>query len=439
MVDSGGSATPVTKPRSHTAPNVASVSYVSRRISDPDARRRSRSSVDRRISASSRARAASQPDSIAQRMCAEIKVVASVLKIDDAAEEFVVDFEVFFRWKVDESHNKSLLADQEAKGYRGVITVDESVFDGHLPILQIHNAKMETLKHTFSIDLDSGHAYAAYNWIVNFREGYELSQFPYDTQQLPIRFDVMNARMVDWNSTLEVPARIIGEILHEDADVLVFLEPETWNLVPRLSIERLDDDTYWKQNIIVQRVPTFFLWSVGFTNFIIVAASFMVVGIPCNELADRLSVLLTCMLTSVAFKFAMMQVLPVVSYLTRLDKYVLISFGCLGVTAIQCFIARWVDPPDDISLREIIFFSTSFGLWIMLHILLAIATWRKWLTQKLDKLEASQRDTQEAAWHAKAQDDVDGPRHAEASTISSTTKASAGQINVVPVGVSATL
>ena len=63
---------------------------------------------------------------------------------------------------------------------------------------------------------------------------------------------------------------------------------------------------------------------------------------PCDQLENRLSTNMTLVLTSVAFKFTLSSFVPPVSFLTALDKYVLLNFFYLlgvivenGVTAMM--------------------------------------------------------------------------------------------------------
>jgi hypothetical protein len=126
--------------------------------------------------------------------------------------------------------------------------------------------------------------------------------------------------------------------------VTLDVHQETWKMAA-LDVDRTDDDTKFDARLIICREPSFFLWNVGFVNFTLVLVSFTVSGIPPSDLADRLSVTLTCMLTSVAFKFVLISMLPVCSYLTLLDRYILASFFLLGLNALENFVVCWL--PDE--------------------------------------------------------------------------------------------
>ena len=75
-----------------------------------------------------------------------------------------------------------------------------------------------------------------------------------------------------------------------------------------------------------------------------------------------------------------MQMLPVCSYLTLLDRYILASFFLLGLNALENFVACWLpdggDAPLDAPLGSTRFFERCFfggvcALWLLGHLLIA--------------------------------------------------------------------
>ena len=63
-------------------------------------------------------------------------------------------------------------------------------------------------------------------------------------------------------------------------------------------------------------------------------------GVPLVELADRQGISLTLMLTAVAFKFVMSSYVPPTSYLTYMDKYMLLAFVYLTLTVVEVHTRR---------------------------------------------------------------------------------------------------
>lgn len=64
----------------------------------------------------------------------------------------------------------------------------------------------------------------------------------------------------------------------------------------------------------VERYDAFYMYNIIFPLFLIVMMSFGSLFFPAEELDSRLSVTLTLVLTSVAFKFVVADSLPKISY-----------------------------------------------------------------------------------------------------------------------------
>ena len=71
------------------------------------------------------------------------------------------------------------------------------------------------------------------------------------------------------------------------------------------------------------------MWNMCFSLFVIDVMVFAAHGIPMADLADRLSVNLTLLLTAMAFKWVLSDQLPPVPYLTTMEIYVIATFACL--------------------------------------------------------------------------------------------------------------
>ena len=76
----------------------------------------------------------------------------------------------------------------------------------------------------------------------------------------------------------------------------------------------------------VDRRPHYYYGNIVFPNFLIGLGCGGAFIVPSTDLADRLGVLITLMLAAVAFRFVVSTMLPRVTYLTIMDKYLLLSF-----------------------------------------------------------------------------------------------------------------
>ena len=96
-------------------------------------------------------------------------------------------------------------------------------------------------------------------------------------------------------------------------------------------------DQYTLQIILV-REPESILFNMLFALFVVDCMVFSAHGVPIGDLADRLSVNLTLLLTAMAFKFVLSDTLPPTPYLTTMEKYVLFTFVVLFLQGISFWI-----------------------------------------------------------------------------------------------------
>ncbi|XP_070560479.1 cys-loop ligand-gated ion channel-like isoform X3 [Ptychodera flava] len=185
--------------------------------------------------------------------------------------------------------------------------------------------KMETKHHLYEDkDSDDGIPYAAMNFRLKatFKEPMELYDFPFDCQDLTIRI------MSDWPDT-DVQFKKNMSI-KDSIRIDTFTGAQEWDLHKHVISQAVDEDReltgshrkYPMYHITahVQRRIGFYLWNVALIMFLIMCMTFASFSVDPFEPADRLSVTLTLLLTSVAFKFVVSQSLPTISYLTILYK-----------------------------------------------------------------------------------------------------------------------
>eukprot|EP00931_Biecheleriopsis_adriatica_P095888 TRINITY_DN69530_c0_g1_i1.p1 TRINITY_DN69530_c0_g1~~TRINITY_DN69530_c0_g1_i1.p1 ORF type:complete len:244 (-),score=46.05 TRINITY_DN69530_c0_g1_i1:5-709(-) len=90
-------------------------------------------------------------------------------------------------------------------------------------------------------------------------------------------------------------------------------------------------------HIVFSRRPFYYI-----VNFVAVLAGIGLVtlglfAIPVGDVSDRLGHVMTLLLTTVAFKYAMSQQLPKLAYLTRVDKFLLAIFMLQLLCAVYIF------------------------------------------------------------------------------------------------------
>ena len=87
--------------------------------------------------------------------------------------------------------------------------------------------------------------------------------------------------------------------------------------------------------LTARRKPLYFFWNIMLPMALIEALAYGSFAVPREDVADRLSVSLTMVLTAVAFKQIISAELPNVSYLTLLDVFVLASFASTCLVAFE--------------------------------------------------------------------------------------------------------
>mmetsp|Transcript_25434 Transcript_25434/g.79252 ORF Transcript_25434/g.79252 Transcript_25434/m.79252 type:complete len:373 (+) Transcript_25434:79-1197(+) len=192
-----------------------------------------------------------------------------------------------------------------------------------------------------------------------FSETMLLHPFPFDVQRLRmtltsswdcsrvlLRFDDRDrcASMVERMTHIQewrVHAPLL--IAYDRPDALYSAEPLLSNAIWSRTGAR-----YSRLHIVPiarrQAMPA--LVNVFSIQGVLTSMVFMTFQIPKQDLADRLSVAMTLVLASVAFKLTVATEIPKVPYITWLDKYLLASFAFLVAMCFEHFVAAYYSIED---------------------------------------------------------------------------------------------
>merc|ERR1719203_1812491 len=85
----------------------------------------------------------------------------------------------------------------------------------------------------------------------------------------------------------------------------------------------------------MQRNYEVYLWNVVFFMMLISGLSMCSFAVDAEDLGERLAIIITLLLTSVAYQSSVFQTLPNVPYLTLLDKYIVTSFVFMTLVTIE--------------------------------------------------------------------------------------------------------
>ncbi|XP_075245817.1 uncharacterized protein LOC142339565 isoform X2 [Convolutriloba macropyga] len=202
-----------------------------------------------------------------------------------------------------------------------------------------------------SIKVDSmGHPYIHHTRRVRgvFFEKMELFEFPRDVQDLSVT--VMSELSSDEIELMEdtvLPSSIKQEMFQDENNFSLF---DHVQILPGV-IPDPTKQTNFSVPIIsatcrVARNPMFFIWNNYLIMTCLVFISLSCFAIDPKDVKYRLTVILTILLTSVTFKLSTAGKLPMISYNTMLDLYILISMLILmAITVEISILSIWKEEP----------------------------------------------------------------------------------------------
>lgn len=205
-----------------------------------------------------------------------------------------------------------------------------------------------------------------------FSGSFELSQFPYDVQNLCITLRITSSQDTKLNRRF-VFNKGKGPVFVKSQVALA-----EWYIY-RPAAENTTSSAgkpLFQAHLIVRRQHHFFT-----CNFIGMVSTICTLGftthvIPPDEFGSRGEILLNLLLTAVAFKFVFADSLPNIAYETKLDVHINIGFAILATICIEnCGITYIKDEP----LRERIdyyLYAVIGGVWLLWHCIFGFAAWR---------------------------------------------------------------
>ena len=97
-------------------------------------------------------------------------------------------------------------------------------------------------------------------------------------------------------------------------------------------------------NIPVRRLSGYYFYNVFGTAFMLTSLQAAGFALPRESLEGRLAIMMTLVLTQLAFKFAIMDRLPSIPYLSIMDKYLMfVMFLSLTVAVEHVAVVNWLD------------------------------------------------------------------------------------------------
>lgn len=282
----------------------------------------------------------------------------NLASVNERTESFEADLYIHFAWKdprlaftprrVDEK--RRVLGEEGAREFlKGIWWPQVEFVNAVNP--QVRNCSL-------AVDPDGGVVYQL-GLASHFRSRYDFRRFPFDRQILEVR--LQSFLYDDSRVRFAADPALRG---YSGGDTCDDLRVEGVRTVCRPAKIPGIAGTYseFAALISVSRNSAFYIWRVFFPTILIMAMSFTIYFIKVQELKDRASITLSCMLACIATQFAISFNMPKISCLTLVDKVYLVTYACLaagaGVSVVEHYmhhrnhprlnrcnrLARWLIP-----------------------------------------------------------------------------------------------
>ena len=199
---------------------------------------------------------------------------------------------------------------------------------------------------------------------MTFAEELELQSFPFDCQDLSVI--IKGNRLSKQQRFVFLPELRVSTFGSIDSRYSVLDE---WDLSNAL-IEFADDEFKAIPTVIL-RLKMKRKWKVFVINIVSLLCALCGLGLsafylPREQLGERLSLLITLILTSVAFSIVIQDKLPNVAYLTFIDKYILASYFFLIAVVIESVLVSIIDDEEWQQDADRLLFWVFLFLWAIL-------------------------------------------------------------------------
>lgn len=236
--------------------------------------------------------------------------VTDIDEVDSANQSFVANVYIEFRW-----HDPRLVAADNSPG---------SVALGEIwhPRIQVVNQQhiFKTFPESFEVSKEGYVTYRQRYW-GDFSQPLDLKEFPMDSQQLEIQIVAAGytEKEVLFVQNPDEPSGLADELSMAEWTVSRW-SAEAMIYLPTKNVEPLSG---FHIVIHADRDVMYYIIKIIVPLLLIVAMSWLVFWIDPKESGSQISVAITTMLTLIAYRFSIGELVPKVSYLTRLDYFIL--------------------------------------------------------------------------------------------------------------------
>jgi len=257
--------------------------------------------------------------------------VVDIDEIKSASQSFDANVYIQLRWK------------DPQLAHKGSTPIVKSLKEVWNPgVLFVNQQKLwMTLPEIVTITPDGEVFYRQRVWGA-FSQPLKLRNFPFDRQLFSIQLAAsgITPNKIELLLDSNTKSGIAQELSLSDWNVLRWTA-ETRNYKPMPTVTAIPGFAF---SFEAERKTGYFIIKVIIPLILIVAMSWIVFWIDPKESGTQISVSITTMLTLIAYRFAIDTSLPKVSYLTRLDYFILLStilvFATLIIVVVTSMLAK---------------------------------------------------------------------------------------------------
>lgn len=219
--------------------------------------------------------------------------------------------------------------------------------------------------------LDKTYSRTTLQGIARIKADFDLKNFPFDNQVL--RIELTAPYNVDYNENKNYPKPFVTTFTPRK-NVLLDLEKykknnylKEWRIVDiniynslvisdeisTFDREKITQSIYdtISLDITVDRNTNYFIFKIIIPVFLILSIAWSVMWIPPNQVESRLTTSIVALLALIAYNFVFNEDLPKLSYLTSLDRYILLSYlFCAIPTFLTIYFSRLTKKDYNIAL-----------------------------------------------------------------------------------------
>jgi hypothetical protein len=231
--------------------------------------------------------------------------VLDIIKIDDANQRIAIDFVVKLSWMDKELLNR--WKEKTVVNKNGIWTPEIQIFNDY--------SLEKKLKDQFEVNVDGSVSYRQ-RFVGEINSKHNFSEFPLDDFILKIQIisiipDMLFINKKDSTKGHPFSYSISGWKINSEW-MEINPDDERFKNLPHV--------TYF---ISAQRMINYYIWKIIIPLAMVVFMSWLVFWVDPIQIGAQLTVGATAMLTMIAYQFTLSNLIPPVSYLTRLDTFIL--------------------------------------------------------------------------------------------------------------------